>query len=63
MLRALETFYAQGRIWAAGEQVAADDPIVKGREQLFEPVDGTDVAPPKPKGRPRAKRATKPDQS
>jgi hypothetical protein len=39
MLVALETFAAQGRTIRQGDLVAAADPIVKGREVLFEAHD------------------------
>lgn len=45
-LRALHAFHANGRFVADGDEVPADDPIVSGREALFETVDD---APEKPK--------------
>lgn len=36
VLRARESFYAGSRFVAAGEEVDAKDPAVKGREHLFD---------------------------
>jgi len=44
-LRATQSFHACGRMVLAGEEVDADDPIVTGREVLFEQVD---AGPSKP---------------
>jgi hypothetical protein len=38
MLRARETFHANGRLVVAGGEVDEKDPIVSGREHLFEPA-------------------------
>lgn len=38
-LRARETFFYGNRMIARGQLVNAADPIVKGREHLFEPTD------------------------
>lgn len=37
-LRALTSFHAPGRFVASGDKVDASDPVVKGREGLFETV-------------------------
>ncbi|WP_112469419.1 hypothetical protein [Streptomyces triticisoli] len=39
MQRAKKIFFAPGRRVAKGELFADDDPILKGREMLFEQVD------------------------
>lgn len=40
MLRAKETFFTTANLMVtAGDLVADKDPIVKGREHLFEPVE------------------------
>lgn len=40
-LRAKTGFILSGhRVVKGGEVVAADDPVVRGREALFEPLDG-----------------------
>ena len=41
MLRASTTFFAGDRLVQAGEIVSGSDPIVKGREALFTPVQVT----------------------
>lgn len=41
MLRASTTFFAGDRLVQAGEIVSDADPIVKGREALFAPVQVT----------------------
>ncbi len=41
MLRASTTFFAGDRLVQAGEIVSDQDPIVKGREALFAPVQVT----------------------
>ena len=41
MLRASTTFFAGDRLVQAGEIVSGSDPIVKGREALFAPVQVT----------------------
>jgi hypothetical protein len=52
-LVATETFAADGRIIRRGDVVAAGDPIVKGRTELFEPHD-----PSKPTAEPPIEQAT-----
>lgn len=38
---ALTTFGAPGRQIFKGDEVAADDPVIKGREHLFETLEPT----------------------
>ena len=47
MLRATTAFHAADRFIADGDELDAKDPIVKGREHLFEVVE--DDSPAKPK--------------
>lgn len=49
MWRAVRTFAAGRRVIAEGQEVAADDPIVRGREQLFQRVvaEGQEKPPPR----------------
>lgn len=56
MLRARESFHACGRFVAAGEPVDPADPIVKGREALFE-ADGVEQATAAPGERRAVKKA------
>lgn len=44
-LRALQAFHADGRFIADGDEVDAKDPIVAGREVLFETVPEPEKAP------------------
>ncbi|MFH9816143.1 hypothetical protein [Streptomyces sp. NPDC017230] len=46
MQRAKNIFFAAGRRVAKGELFADDDPILKGRQALFEPVDEPEPAKP-----------------
>ena len=50
-MRALATFHAPGRLVVEGEEVDAADPVVAGREHLFEPA--AEPEPAKPKARTR----------
>ncbi len=43
MLRSLVTFHANGRTISDGELVDPKDPIVKGREALFEKAESAPV--------------------
>lgn len=43
MLRANTSFFVGARLVAAGELVAPTDPIVAGREALFDRVDSSPV--------------------
>lgn len=47
MQRARKIFFAPGRRVAKGELFADDDPILKGREVLFESVDVPESQAPK----------------
>lgn len=47
MQRAKKIFFAPGRRVAKGELFADDDPILKGREVLFESVDVPEAQAPK----------------
>ncbi|MFJ3044039.1 hypothetical protein [Streptomyces tendae] len=47
MQRAKKIFFAPGRRVAKGELFADDDPILKGREVLFESVDVPESQAPK----------------
>lgn len=39
ILRCTESFAADGRVFTLGQLVDSAEPVVKGREHLFEPVD------------------------
>lgn len=43
MLKANTSFFADGRLVAAGSLIAPTDPIVAGRESLFDRVDTAPV--------------------
>lgn len=47
MLRALTTFHANDRLVVDGQEVDSTDPIVKGREHLFETVPAEKPTPRK----------------
>lgn len=59
MLRSTTTFHANGRTVVAGSILAATDPIVKGREALFEPVGVTDRTVEQATAEPGKKRSTR----
>lgn len=45
-VRAVQTFAAGRRVIAEGQEVPGDDPVVRGRERLFVPVDTLEQEPP-----------------
>jgi hypothetical protein len=47
MLRAKESFYAAEVYVHEGQEFAASDPLVKGREALFAEVEGSETPAPK----------------
>lgn len=58
MLRAKHTFFIPGHRVVAGNLFADDDPIVSGREDLFEQVD-VPVAPEAPEDQGQKKTAAR----
>jgi hypothetical protein len=58
MLRAKRTFFTSDKRIRKGDLVADDDPVVKGREALFESVDVPAPQPPKPARKAPAKKTT-----
>ena len=58
MLRANTSFFVGARLVVAGELVSQADPIVAGRELLFDPVDSS-AAVEETTAVPGVKRATK----